>query len=327
MAYGFDRSRFRENKRAVPEKYLGPLVKTYMTRCIHCTRCVRFATEVAGVEELGAVGRGEHMEIASYVERALTSELSGNIIDLCPVGALTSKPYAFIARPWELNKTNSIDVHDAVGTNVRVDTRGREVVRILPRTHEDVNEEWLADKSRFSYDGLKRQRLDRCYIRMNGKLRPASWAEAFDIIASHLADRSVSRIAALAGDLADVEAMYALKGLMSGLGSPNLDCRQDGAALDPTVRASYLFNTTIAGIEQADACLLIGTNPRWEAPLINARLRKRWLTGNLRVGSIGPSLDLTFPVEPLGAGVDTLLVVAAAGILLLPFCKAPSGRC
>src|SRR4029079_16960879 len=184
MAYGFDRSRFRENKRAVPEKYLGPLVKTYMTRCIHCTRCVRFATEVAGIEELGAVGRGEHMEIASYVERALTSELSGNIIDLCPVGALTSKPYAFIARPGELAKTDSIDVHDATGANIRIDTRGREVLRVLPRTHEGVNEEWLADKSRFSYDGLKRQRLDRCFIRANGKLRSASWAEVFDVIAS-----------------------------------------------------------------------------------------------------------------------------------------------
>ena len=322
MAYGFDRSRFRENKRAVPEKYLGPLVKTYMTRCIHCTRCVRFATEVAGIEELGAVGRGEHMEIASYVERALTSELSGNIIDLCPVGALTSKPYAFIARPWELAKTDSIDVHDATGANIRIDTRGREVLRVLPRTHEGVNEEWLADKSRFSYDGLKRQRLDRCFIRANGKLRSASWAEVFDVIASQVAGRPASRIAAVAGDLADVEAMYALKGLMAALGSPNLDCRQDGAALDPTVRASYLFNTTIAGIEQADACLLIGTNPRWEAPLINARLRKRWLTGGLRVGSIGPSLNLTYLAEPLGAGVDTLLAVAAGGH---PFASVLSG--
>jgi NADH-quinone oxidoreductase subunit G len=322
MAYGFDRSRYRENKRAVPEKYLGPLVKTFMTRCIHCTRCVRFATEVAGVEELGAVGRGEHMEIASYVERALTSELSGNIIDLCPVGALTSKPYAFIARPWELTKTDSIDVHDAVGANIRVDARGREVLRVLPRTHEDVNEEWLADKSRFSYDGLKRQRLDRCYIRVNGKLKPASWAEAFDAISARLSGLPGSASAAIAGDLVDVEAMYALKGLMTALGSVNLDCRQDGAVLDPTVRASYLFNTTIAGIEQADACLLIGTNPRWEAPLINARLRKRWLTGGMRVGSIGPSLNLTFPVEPLGTGADTLAAVAAASH---PFAAVLSG--
>ena len=313
MAYGFDRSRFRENKRAVPEKYLGPLVKTHMTRCIHCTRCVRFATEVAGVEELGAVHRGEQMEITSYVERALTSELSGNIIDLCPVGALTSKPYAFVARPWELDKTDSIDVHDAVGAAIRVDTRGREVVRVLPRTNEDVNEEWLADKSRFAYDGLKRQRLDRCFIRVDGRLKPATWAQAFEAIAARVAGLSGARMAAIAGDLVDVEAMYALKGLMTALGSPNIDCRQDGAALDPTVRASYLFNTTIAGIEQADACLLIGTNPRWEAPLINARLRKRWLTGALRLGSVGPAPDLTYPVERLGVGPDTLLQIAGGG--------------
>ncbi len=311
MAYGFDHSRFRENKRAVPEKDLGPLVKTYMTRCIHCTRCVRFATEVAGVEELGAVGRGEHMEITSYVERALTSELSGNIIDLCPVGALTSKPYAFIARPWELTKTESIDVHDAVGANIRIDARGREVVRILPRTNEGVNEEWLADKSRFSYDGLKRQRLDRCFIRVEGKLRPVGWADAFEAVAARLSGVAGSRIAAIAGDLVDAEAMYALKGLMAALGSANLDCRQDGAALDPTARASYLFNTAIAGIEQADACLLIGTNPRWEAPLINARLHKRWLARGLQAGSIGPALDLTFPVESLGVGPNTVAELAA----------------
>jgi NADH-quinone oxidoreductase subunit G len=313
MAYGFDRSRFRENKRAVPEKYLGPLVKTHMTRCIHCTRCVRFATEVAGVEELGAVHRGEQMEITSYVERALTSELSGNIIDLCPVGALTSKPYAFVARPWELDKTDSIDVHDAVGAAIRVDTRGREVLRILPRTNEAVNEEWLADKSRFAYDGLKRQRLDRCFIRVDGRLKPASWAQAFEAIAARVAGLSGTRMAAIAGDLVDVEAMYALKGLMTALGSPNIDCRQDGAALDPRLRASYLFNTTIAGIEQADACLLIGTNPRWEAPLINARLRKRWLTGAFRLGSVGPAPDLTYPVERLGVGPDTLLQIAGGG--------------
>jgi NADH-quinone oxidoreductase subunit G len=313
MAYGFDRSRFRENKRAVPEKYLGPLVKTYMTRCIHCTRCVRFAAEVAGVEELGAVYRGEQMEITSYIERALTSELSGNIVDLCPVGALTSKPYAFIARPWELDKTDSIDVHDAVGASIRVDTRGREVLRVLPRENEAVNEEWLADKSRFACDGLKRQRLDRCFIRVDGRLKSATWAQAFEAIAQHLSGVAPTRVAAIAGDLVDVEAMYALKGVMTALGSPHMDCRQDGAALDAAVRASYLFNTTIAGIEQADACLLIGTNPRWEAPLINARLRKRWLTGSLRVGSVGPELNLTFAVEPLGVGPDTLLQIAGGG--------------
>src|SRR5262249_18498820 len=212
---------------------LGPLVKTSMNRCIHCTRCVRFATEVAGVEELGAVGRGEHMEITTYVEKALSSELSANIIDLCPVGALTSKPYAFLARPWELEKTESIDVHDAVGANVRLDSRNGEVMRVLPRTNEDVNEEWLADKSRVACDGLKRQRLDRCYVRQGGRLRAASWAEALEVVATRLSAVPSSRVAALAGDLVDVESMYALKELMAAGGSPNLDCRQDGAALEP----------------------------------------------------------------------------------------------
>ncbi len=310
MAYGFDRSRFRENKRAVLDKDFGPLVKTVMTRCIHCTRCVRFATEVAGVEELGALGRGEHLEIGTYVEKALSSELSANIIDLCPVGALTSKPYAFMARSWELEKTESIDVLDAVGSNIRVDTRGNEVMRILPRLNEAVNEEWISDKTRFACDGLRRQRLDRPYVRRDGKLQPATWQEAFAAIAARLRGVAGSRIAALAGDLADVEAMLALKDLMTALGSPNIDCRQDGAAIDPRVRAGYLFNTTIAGIEQADACLLIGANPRWEAPIINARIRKRWLTGKLRVGLIGPQLDLTYKHEHLGAGPQTLQEIA-----------------
>jgi NADH-quinone oxidoreductase subunit G len=306
MAYGFDRSRFRENKRAVTDKYLGPLVKTSMNRCIHCTRCVRFATEVAGVEELGAVGRGEHLEITTYVEKALSSELSANIIDLCPVGALTSKPYAFAARPWELTKTESIDVLDAVGSSIRVDTRGNEVMRILPRLNEAVNEEWISDKTRFACDGLRRQRLDRPYVRVDGKLQPATWPQAFTAIANRLRGVDGARIAAIAGDLADVEAMLALKDLMTALGSPNLDCRQDGAAIDPRTRAGYLFNTTIAGIDQADACLLIGTNPRWEAPIINARLRKRWLTGKLPVGLIGTKVDLTYKYEHLGAGPQTL---------------------
>jgi len=310
MAYGFDRSRFRENKRAVTDKNFGPLVKTSMNRCIHCTRCVRFATEVAGVEELGAVGRGEHLEITTYVEKTLSSELSANIIDLCPVGALTSKPYAFTARPWELEKTESIDVLDAVGSAIRVDTRGNEVMRILPRLNEAVNEEWISDKTRFACDGLRRQRLDRPYVRRDGKLQPATWQEAFSTIAARLRGVAGSRIAAIAGDLADVEAMLALKDLMTALGSPNLDCRQDGAAIDPRLRAGYLFNTTIAGIDQADACLLIGTNPRWEAPIINARIRKRWLTGKLRVGAIGPQLDLTYKHEHLGAGPQTLQEVA-----------------
>jgi len=310
VAYGFDRSRFQENKRAVPDKEFGPLIKTSMTRCIHCTRCIRFSAEIAGVEELGATGRGEHLEIGTYVQKAISSELSGNLIDLCPVGALLSKPYAFSARPWELVKTESIDVLDAVGSAIRVDSRGREVMRVLPRLNDEINEEWIADKTRFACDGLKRQRLDRPYVRIDGKLRPASWADAFDAIANRLHGVAGSRIAAIAGDLADLESMLALKELMAGLGSANLECRQDGAAIDATTRAGYLFNTTIQGIERADLCLLIGTNPRWEAPLINARLRKRFLTGGLRVAAVGATPDLTFPVEALGAGPDTLREIA-----------------
>ena len=309
MAYGFDRSRFEENKRAVKEKYMGPLIKTIMTRCIHCTRCVRFATEIAGVEELGALGRGEHLEI-STLEHAINSELSGNLVDVCPVGALTSRPYAFTARPWELNKTYTVDVLDAVGTNVRVDTRGREVMRVLPRLHEDVNEEWLADKSRYACDGLRRQRLDQPYVRRDGKLQEASWEEAFGAIRTRLAGLDGAKIAALAGDQCDAESMLALKDLMAGLNSPNLDCRQDGAALDPALRAGYLFNSGIAGIEQADAILLVATNPRWEAPLINARIRKRFLRGGLKIGLIGVPCDLSYRVEHLGAGPQTLAELA-----------------
>ncbi|MCE2493660.1 MAG: NADH-quinone oxidoreductase subunit G [Alphaproteobacteria bacterium] len=310
MAYGLDHSRYRENKRAVKDKDLGPLVKTVMTRCIHCTRCIRFATEIAGVEELGALGRGEHMEISNYIERALTSELSGNIIDLCPVGALTSKPYAFTARSWELNTTETIDAHDAVGSNIRVDSRGRSVLRVLPRLHEDVNEEWLSDKARFANDGLRRQRLDRPYIRCDGRLQPSTWDDAFSAIADRLKATNGDRIAAIAGDMACAESMIALKDLMTALGSPHVDCRQDGAKLETEVRASYLFNTTIAGIEDADACLLIGTNPRWEAALVNARLRKRYLAGGFRILSVGPELDLTIPVETLGGGPDALAALA-----------------
>ncbi|HEX6980508.1 MAG TPA: NADH-quinone oxidoreductase subunit NuoG [Alphaproteobacteria bacterium] len=315
MAYGYDRGRFDENKRAVPEKEFGPLIKTYMNRCIHCTRCIRFITEVAGVPELGATGRGENMEVGTYVEKALSSELSGNIIDLCPVGALTSKPYAFAARPWELRKTETIDALDAVGSNIRVDSRGNEVMRVLPRTNDEINEEWLSDKSRFAYDGLKRQRLDRPYVRgADGRLRPASWQEAFAAIAARVKGVPGDRIAAIAGDLADCEAMLALKDLMAALGSPNIDCRQDGAKLDASARAGYLFNTTIAGIELADACLLIGTNPRWEAPIINARLRKRWLAGGFRVGVIGPQTNLTYRTEYLGAGPQTLRDLVAGSL-------------
>jgi NADH-quinone oxidoreductase subunit G len=310
MAYGFDRSRYAENKRAVRDKDFGPLVKTHMTRCIHCTRCIRFLSEVAGVTELGATSRGEDMEIGTYIERALTSELSGNIIDLCPVGALTSKPYAFVARPWELVKTPSVDALDAVGSNIRIDARGPEVLRVLPDLNEAVNEEWISDKTRFAIDGLLHRRLDRPYVRRSGKLADADWREALEVVADRLRAVPGERIAAIAGDLCDAEAMFALKELLDGLGAASLDCRQDGASLDPGCRAGYLFNTTIAGIEAADACLLVGTNPRWEAALVNARLRKRYLMGGFRVAAIGPRLDLTFPVEMLGPGGEAVTALA-----------------
>ncbi|ALN73402.1 NADH-quinone oxidoreductase subunit NuoG [Aureimonas sp. AU20] len=307
MAFGVDSSRYKENKRAVEDKYIGPLVKTIMTRCIHCTRCVRFTTEVAGISELGLIGRGEDAEITTYLEQAMTSEMQGNVIDLCPVGALTSRPYAFQARPWELTKTETIDVMDAVGSSIRVDTRGREVMRILPRTNELVNEEWISDKTRFVWDGLRTQRLDRPYVRRDGRLQPATWAEAFDVIKSKIAASSANRIGAIAGDLANLEEMWALKRLMGELGSTNIDCRQDGSKIDPADgRASYLFNTTIAGIENADALLIIGANPRFEAPVLNARIRKRWRRGGFPIGLIGENVDLRYAVTHLGAGPQTL---------------------
>ncbi len=309
MAYGYDGSRYDENKRAVKEKYMGPLIKTIMTRCIHCTRCIRFCAEVGGVEDIGMINRGENAEITTLGE-AVGSEMSGNVIDLCPVGALTSKPYAFTARSWELTKTESIDVMDAVGSNIRVDARGNEVMRVLPRLNEDVNEEWISDKTRFACDGLKRQRLDRPYLRKDGKLSPVGWPEAFTAIADKVKSVGPDKVAAIAGDLCDVETLFAMKELMAGIGSPNLDCRQDGAALDASVRASYLFNTTIAGIEDADACLIIGSNPRWEAPIINARLRKRWLMRGFEVGVVGPRHDLGFETTYLGAGPETLDAIA-----------------
>ena len=315
MAFGVDSSRFHENKRAVEDKYIGPLVKTIMTRCIHCTRCVRFTTEVAGISELGLIGRGEDAEITTYLEQAMTSELQGNVIDLCPVGALTSKPYAFQARPWELTKTESIDVMDAVGSAIRVDTRGREVMRILPRVNDAVNEEWISDKTRFIWDGLRSQRLDRPYVRRDGRLVPASWNQAFAAIAEKVAAASPERIGAIAGDLATVEEMYALKLLMASLGSPNIDGRQDGAALDPSLgRASYLFNPTIEGIESADALLIIGANPRFEASVLNARIRKRWRMGNFPVAAIGDIGDTRYDYEELGSGADTLSELAAGNL-------------
>ena len=313
VAYGYDRSRYNEVKRAVTDKELGPVVKTVMTRCIQCTRCVRFLDEIAGTPELSLTGRGEDVEITTYVPHALTSELSGNLVDVCPVGALTSKPYAFTSRPWELRKTDSIDVLDAVGSNIRIDSRGGEVLRVQPRLNEDINEEWLADKSRLAIDGLTRRRIDKPFIRENGQLRPASWDEAFATIAAKLKGVAGNRIAAIAGDLVDVESMFMLKELMTKLGSGNIDCRQDGAVFDTRVAAGWRFNSTIAGIDQADAILIIGANPRHEAPLVNARIRKRWRQVDLPIAVIGEKKDLTYSYEYLGAGPQTLKNLGSFG--------------
>jgi len=310
MAYGVSGSRFHENKRAVEDKYMGPLVKTVMTRCIQCTRCVRFTTEVAGISELGATGRGEDMEITTYLEKALSSELQGNVIDLCPVGALTSKPYAFHARPWELNKTETIDVMDALGSAIRVDSRGREVMRILPRINEAINEEWISDKTRFIWDGLKSQRLDRPYVRKGGKLQATSWDEALAAVAARV-KKAGNKVGAIAGDLAAVEEMYALKALLASIGSGMTDVRPAMSGIDPSMpRSAYLFNPTIAGIEQADAILIIGSNPRREAAVLNARIRKTWRAKNLPIAVIGEPADLTYDYDYLGAGFETLAELA-----------------
>ncbi|WP_321324337.1 NADH-quinone oxidoreductase subunit NuoG [uncultured Parasphingorhabdus sp.] len=303
MAYGKGGSRYEENKRAVTEKYMGPIVKTAMTRCIHCTRCVRFAEEVAGVEEIGAIGRGEGMEITSYLEGAVHSELSGNVVDLCPVGALTSKPYAFEARSWELTKTLGIDVMDGVGTNIRIDSRGREVLRALPRVNDDVNEEWATDKTRHAIDGLMKRRLDKPYVRKNGKLEAASWNEAFQAIADVNAGSSV---AAIAGDLVDCETMYAAKKLLKSMKSDMLEGRQTGLSYDVSSLAAVNFNSTIAGIEEADVILLVSTNPRWEASLVNTRIRKAVRQRGAKVYGIGPEADQTYPVEWLGDDMGLL---------------------
>jgi NADH-quinone oxidoreductase subunit G len=305
MAYGRGHKRFEENKRAVTEKYMGPVVKTIMTRCIHCTRCVRFAEEVAGVEEIGAINRGENMEITSYLEGAVTSELSGNVVDLCPVGALVSKPYSFEARPWELRKIPGIDVMDAVGSNIRIDARQREVMRVLPRINEDINEEWIHDKTRHAVDGLLRRRLDRPWVRRDGKLQPASWEEAFETITERLSGATGDQVGAIAGDLQDLESIYAMKALLGLYGSTLHECRQDGAQFDTSHPAAYRFNATIAGVEEAGAILLVGSNPRWEAPLVNTRIRKAVKAG-ARIFHIGPEIDLTYPVTHLGTDLSLL---------------------
>jgi NADH-quinone oxidoreductase subunit G len=311
MGYGLDGSRYAENKRAVEDKNMGPLISTTMTRCIHCTRCVRFATEVAGVPDLGAIGRGEAVEITTYLKKTLASELSANVIDLCPVGALTSKPYAFTARPWELSKTESIDVMDALGSNIRIDARGSQVMRVLPRLNEDINEEWISDKTRYAIDGLRRQRLDQPYMRgSDGRLAPVSWDEAFAKIAAKIKKAKPSTMAAIAGNQVDAESMFALKLLFNKLGSSNIDCRQDGAKIGGP-RAGYLFNSTIAGIDEADALLIIGSNPRLEAAVMNARIRRNWLATGLPVGVVGPQVDLTYEATFLGDDPALLADIAS----------------
>lgn len=302
VAYGFDRSRYHENKRAVKDKDLGPLIKTVMTRCINCTRCVRFGEEVAGVTELGQLNRGEDAEIGTFIEGAVTTELSGNMIDICPVGALTSKPYAFTARPWELKKTETIDVHDGMGCNIRVDSRGSEVLRVLPRLNEAVNEEWIDDRTRFSYDALKKQRLDRPYIRDTAtkKLREATWDEALAYVAEKMTTIAPAKQAAFVGGLADTESIIALKDLMAGIGSDKLECRVDGARFDASEKAGYTFNSTFAGIDEADSILLVGCNPRQEAAVLNARIRRAVIDRGIHVGVVGPAMDLTYPYHHVG---------------------------
>jgi NADH-quinone oxidoreductase subunit G len=304
--YGRGGNRFAENKRSVKDKYMGPLVKTQMTRCIHCTRCIRFSTEVAGVPEMGAIHRGEHTEITTYLEKALSSELSGNLVDICPVGALTSKPYAFKARSWELKKTESIDVMDALGSNIRIDSRGLEVMRVLPKINDDINEEWLSDKGRYACDGLKYQRLDRPYVKKDGKLVPSSWEEALTLVESQLKSLKGSELAAIAGTLVGCEAMFLLKELLLHLGSHNIDANQFGYKIDTSSRSNYLFNTTVAGIEKADLCLLIGANPRHASPVLNARIGKMQRSGALKVFRIGSKDDQTYKIEELGDDLNVL---------------------
>ena len=311
MKYGRGSSRFDEDKRAVQEKNMGPLIKTHMTRCIHCTRCIRFSTDVAGVEELGAFGRGEDMEVATYVGNAVASELSGNMIDICPVGALTSKPYAFKARNWELNKTETIDVSDAVGSNIRVDSRGMEVMRILPRLNESINEEWISDKTRFMYDGLKYQRIDRPYIRKGTKLKPATWAEAFSTIVGKTKRLKGENMGAIIGDMVDSESIMVLKDIMNHFDSPNMDSMPGKVKFDVSNRSSYLFNTTIEGIEKSDLCLLVGVNPRHEATMVNARIRKRFNEGGYKVFSVSGERDLSYKSEWLGDDISVLKDLAS----------------
>ncbi len=307
LFYGLDISRYSENKRQVKEKNMGPLIKTQMTRCIHCTRCVRFATEIAGIPELGALGRGEDTEITTYLEKSMQSELSGNVIDLCPVGALTSKPYAFEARPWDLKKTETIDVMDAVGSNIRVDTYGWEVKRILPRVNENINEEWISDKTRYACDGLLKQRLDTPYIREDGKLRKTTWGEALKLITEKLKKLNPNEIAGIVGDLTDLETIYSFKNFfVEVLGSKNIECRQEKIYINPEESINYKFNSTINGIEESDLILLVGTNPRLEATILNARIRKAYIKNKTEIFSLGDPGDLTYPYKYLGSDISII---------------------
>jgi len=324
MGYGRDGSRYAENKRAVEEKAMGPTIKTFMTRCIQCTRCVRFITEVAGVPDIGMISRGEDAEITTYLEKSVASELSGNVNDLCPVGALTHRPWQYHYRPWELKKTETIDVMDALGSNIRADARGAEIMRVLPRVNEGINEEWLSDKSRYAVDGLTRQRLDRPFVRENGRLRAATWEEALGAVATRLKVTKPGKIGVIAGDLQDAESMKAALDLFRALGSANTDCRQDGSALGTGPREGWLFNSSLAGIENADAVLLVGVNPRTEAPLLNTRLRKSWIAGKTEVMLIGEQADLTYDYNWLGAGSKTLSKLPKAALDLLNKAERPA---
>ena len=307
LFYGLDNSRYTENKRQVQEKYMGPLIKTEMTRCIHCTRCIRFATEVAGIPELGAIGRGEDMEITTYLEKSMESELSANVIDLCPVGALTSKPYAFEARPWDLKKTETIDIMDAVGSNIRVDTYGWEVKRVLPRVNEDINEEWISDKTRYACDGLLKQRLDTPYIRENGRLQKSSWSQTLKLLVTKLKSFDPNEVAGLVGDLADLEMIYSFKSFFEkSVGSTNLECRQGKIYINPQERMNYIFNSSINGIEDSDFILLVGTNPRLEATILNTRIRKAYINNRLKIYSIGNPGDLTYPYQSIGSNTSVI---------------------
>ena len=305
VAYGLGNSRYEQNKRSVENKDMGPFIKTEMNRCIHCTRCVRFSTEVSGSDEIGAIGRGRDMEITTYLDIAVKSELSGNVIDLCPVGALTSKPYAFSARPWELKQTESIDVMDAIGSNIRIDTKGNKVMRVLPRNNDEVNEEWISDKTRFFWDGLSLQRIDKPYLRENGKLRQVSWKKAIDVASDKLLNTNPEKIASITGDLVSIECIYSIKKLMDSIKSPNTECRQDGSKINGG-REKWLFNSKLSGIDLSDGCLLIGTNPRIEAALINSRIVRKSKEKNYYIGLLGNKSELHYNYDYLGDDPSTI---------------------